>query len=373
MSDEILTLQVDLGERSYPIYIGPDLLTQHDLLSPYVAGRDVMIVSNETVAPIYIEALRQGLSAAARCETVILPDGEQYKTLDVLNDIFDALLEQHFTRRCVLVALGGGVVGDMTGFAAACYQRGVDFIQVPTTLLSQVDSSVGGKTGVNHARGKNMIGAFHQPLCVLADTRTLNTLDDRQLHSGLAEVIKYGLIGDSDFFAWLEANMSALMSRDASALMVAIERSCRNKAEIVALDEREGGVRALLNFGHTFGHAIETGMGYGVCLHGEAVAIGMCMAARMSQALGWIDQALVQRIDNIMVAAELPVNPPGEMTDEQFLQLMAVDKKAEAGRIRLVLLQALGKAVLTDEYDVQQLDRLLKDLCEPSVTGSERA
>lgn len=279
------TLHVELGDRRYPLYIGPGLLGQAELLRPHIAGRQVLVVTNTTVAPLYLErtcAALQGL----RYEAVILPDGERYKTLETLDAVFTALLEKRFDRHCTILALGGGVIGDLAGFAAACYQRGVDFIQVPTTLLAQVDSSVGGKTAVNHPLGKNMIGAFYQPRCVLADTETLNTLPDRELSAGLAEVIKYGLIRDRPFLEWLEANLDALLIRDAAALSEAIERSCRNKAEIVAADERETGERALLNLGHTFGHAIETGVGYGQWLHGEAVAAGTVLAADLSARLG---------------------------------------------------------------------------------------
>ena len=341
------TLTVDLAERSYPIFIGHNLLSNPKLVTPYVRGRQVMIVSNETVAPLYLEKVRQAFSAF-QTETVILPDGEQYKTLDVLNQIFDGLLAKRFDRRCTLVALGGGVVGDMTGFAAACYQRGVDFIQVPTTLLSQVDSSVGGKTGVNHPLGKNMIGAFHQPRCVIADTDTLNTLDDRQLSAGLAEVIKYGLISDPEFFTWLEQNMDKLLDREPQALAYAIERSCQDKATVVAADERESGQRALLNLGHTFGHAIETGMGYGEWLHGEAVGTGMLLAAELSAALGWIDAPTVQRIKRLLEQARLPVKAPDGMSSERFLELMAVDKKVLDGKLRLVLMKGLGHSVIAE-------------------------
>ena len=304
------TLVVELGERSYPIYIGPGLLGRADLLRPHIPGRQVLVVSNETVAPLYLEqaeAMLAGLQHAA----VILPDGEQYKTLEVLNRVFDALLEQRFGRNCTLIALGGGVIGDMTGFAAACYQRGVHFIQIPTTLLAQVDSSVGGKTGVNHPLGKNMIGAFYQPRCVLADTDTLNTLPDRELSAGLAEVIKYGLIRDLPFLEWLEAHLEELLERQPAALVYAIEQSCRNKAEIVAADERESGLRALLNLGHTFGHAIETGMGYGLWLHGEAVAAGIRMAADLSARLGWLQPDELERVIELLRRARLPVQLAG--------------------------------------------------------------
>ena len=352
------TLNVDLGERAYPIFIGAGLLADDRLIVPYLAGDEVMVVSNETVAPLYLDQVMAALTGR-RVSSVILPDGEQFKTLEVLNDIFTALLEGRFSREVTIIALGGGVVGDMAGFAAACYQRGVPFIQIPTTLLAQVDSSVGGKTAVNHPLGKNMIGAFYQPRCVIADTATLDTLDDRQLGAGIAEVIKYGLIRDRDFLLWLEANMDKLLARDSKALAYAIERSCRNKAEVVAADETEKGVRALLNLGHTFGHAIETGMGYGQWLHGEAVAAGMAMAAELSARLGWLDEADVQYVTSLLERAKLPVRGPAELTPERMLELMAVDKKVMSGRLRLVLLKTLGNAVVTDDFDAQQLRNTL--------------
>ena len=344
------TLHVDLGDRSYPIYIGPNLLGNADLLTPHIGGKQVMIVSNETVAPLYIEKLRAGL-ADFQVQEVILPDGEQYKNLDVLNTIFDALLQAHFDRSCTVIALGGGVIGDMAGFAAASYQRSVAFIQVPTTLLAQVDSSVGGKTGVNHPLGKNMIGAFYQPQCVIADTAVLKTLDKRQLHAGIAEVIKYGLIRDAEFLAWIEARVPAILACDDAVMGEAIERSCINKADIVAEDELESGVRALLNLGHTFGHAIEAGMGYGVWLHGEAVATGMCMAAEMSRRMGLLNDDEVNRIDDLITAVALPIRAPREMDNERFLELMAVDKKAKEGKIRFVLLKGIGSAFVNDNYE----------------------
>jgi 3-dehydroquinate synthase len=321
-------------------------------------GRQVMLVSNETVAPIYLQKTLETLSDYD-VASVILPDGEEYKTLDILNRIYTSLLEHRFTRKCTLIALGGGVIGDMTGFAAATYQRGVPFIQVPTTLLSQVDSSVGGKTGVNHALGKNMIGAFYQPKAVLADTTTLNTLDDRQFSSGIAEVIKYGLIIDPLFFNWLEANMDALLGRDPEALAYAIEKSCQCKARVVASDEKESGQRALLNLGHTFGHAIETGMGYGEWLHGEAVATGMCMAADLSRRLGWISLEDFERASRLIERANLPTRPPAELSPERFLELMAVDKKVLDGSLRLVLLKGIGTSLVTDEFDQVMLLKTL--------------
>ncbi len=352
------TLTVDLGDRSYPIYIGSGLLDQPQLLTPHIPGRQVLVVSNETVAPLYLERVLKSLTSF-QVETVILPDGEQYKTLNTVNTIYTALLEHRFDRSCTLLALGGGVVGDITGFAAATYQRGVHFIQVPTTLLAQVDSSVGGKTGVNHPLGKNMIGAFHQPRCVLADTETLNTLDDRQLSAGVAEVIKYGLIRDAEFFDWLEQHIPELLTRDPQQLAYAIERSCRNKAEVVTADERESGQRALLNLGHTFGHAIEAAMGYGVWLHGEAVGTGMLMAADLSRRLGWLDDGQLARIHAITELARLPLHTPPGLDTQQFLKWMAVDKKVQAGRLRLVLLTGIGTSVITDDYDVAKLRETL--------------
>ncbi|HUM92348.1 MAG TPA: 3-dehydroquinate synthase, partial [Candidatus Competibacter sp.] len=312
------TLYVELGDRRYPIYIGPGLLDRPDLLRTHVPGRQVLVVSNTTVAPLYLDRVRAAL-AGLRHEAVVLPDGEQYKTLETLDEIFTALLSHRLDRDCTLVALGGGVIGDMAGFAAACYQRGVHFIQIPTTLLAQVDSSVGGKTAVNHPLGKNMIGAFYQPRCVLADTDTLKTLPDRELSAGLAEVIKYGLIRDLPFLEWLEDHIEQLLARDAAALTEAIERSCRNKADIVAADERETGERALLNLGHTFGHAIETGMGYGEWLHGEAVAVGMNLATDLSARLGWLKGEQVERVRTLLARARLPLNAPEGLTADDFL------------------------------------------------------
>ena len=352
-------LQVELNDhRSYPIYIGSGLLAQKELLTRHIRSKQVAIVSNETVAPLYLPKLQAALGDY-QLESVILPDGEQYKTLQYLEKIFDQLLARKFSRNATLIALGGGVIGDMGGFAAACYQRGIAFIQIPTTLLAQVDSSVGGKTGVNHPLGKNMIGAFYQPQCVIADANVLDTLDDRQLSAGLAEVIKYGLIRDPEFLQWLEANMPLLLARDKQALAFAIERSCANKAEVVGEDEFESGVRATLNLGHTFGHAIETGCGYGHYLHGEAVAIGTCFAADLSRRLGWLNDADVARIVALFKAANLPVTPPGEMTTEQYVDLMAVDKKNVDGRIRLILLEALGKATLPFNVELAKLRETL--------------
>lgn len=351
-------LDVDLGERSYPIFIGEEIYADSGYYRDFVTGHQVMVVTNETIAPLYLQRTIEALSDY-EVRSCILPDGEEFKTLEVLNQIYTELLEQRFTRKSTLVALGGGVIGDMTGFAAATYQRGVDFIQVPTTLLAQVDSSVGGKTGVNHPLGKNMIGAFYQPRSVLADTSTLNTLDDRQLSSGLAEVIKYGLIVDAEFFSWLESNLDALLERDPIALAYAIQRSCRCKADVVEADERESGQRALLNLGHTFGHAIETGMGYGEWLHGEAVATGMCMAADMSRLQGWLSDQSCERIYRLIERARLPVLPPRELSSERFLELMAVDKKVLDGRLRLVLLKDIGRSMVTDDFEMHNLNETL--------------
>ena len=353
------TLQVSLGERSYPIYIGDDILSQADLLTQHIQGKEVLVVTNTTIAPLYLQSVLD-LLTEYRVESVILPDGEQFKNLEILNQVFDKLLQARFSRQVTMIALGGGVIGDMTGFAAACYQRGVPFIQIPTTLLSQVDSSVGGKTAVNHPLGKNMIGAFYQPKCVIADTKTLSTLEDRQLSSGLAEVIKYGLINDPEFFDWLEQNMLALRAGQTDVLAEAIERSCQDKADVVASDELEHGVRALLNLGHTFGHAIETGMGYGNWLHGEAIAVGMLMAADLSQRMGWIDGVIVARIKALLIAAGLPTTIPEDMSSDQFMSLMAVDKKVQEGRIRLVLLKGIGTAIMSDDYDAEKLVETLE-------------
>jgi len=348
------TLEVDLGDRSYPIYIGSGLLDNPGLITPHIHGNQVLIVTNETVAPLYLARV-EAVCSAYQCDVVVLPDGEAFKTLESVNSIFDALLNARHNRTTTLVALGGGVVGDITGFAAACYQRGVNFIQIPTTLLSQVDSSVGGKTGVNHAMGKNMIGAFHQPQCVIADTETLKTLPERELRAGFAEVIKYGLICDGEFFDWLEMNYDSVLSCNMAALAYTIERSCRNKSQVVALDERESGIRAILNLGHTFGHAIETAQGYGNWLHGEAVAAGMVMAADLSARLGWISVADAQRSRALIERAGLPALPPKNMTSQQFIDLMSVDKKVIDGALRLVLLTAIGDAVISSDFETQAL------------------
>jgi 3-dehydroquinate synthase len=353
-------LLVELGERSYPIYIGSGLLTNHSgLYIQHIKAKQVVVVTNETIAPLYLDTILKNLQDFD-VETVILPDGEQFKTLEYITHIFDKLLVSKFSRNATLIALGGGVIGDMGGFAAACYQRGIAFLQIPTTLLAQVDSSVGGKTGVNHPLGKNMIGAFHQPQCVIADADVLDTLDDRQLAAGLAEVIKYGLIRDAEFFEWLENNINALLARNKPALSLAIERSCLNKAEIVAEDETESGVRATLNLGHTFGHAIETGTGYGTYLHGEAVAIGTCQAADLSRRKGWLNDVDVERIIGLFKKCNLPTYPPEQIDSERFLELMAVDKKNVDGQIRLILLKKIGVATLPIDVDIKLLIQTLK-------------
>lgn len=351
-------LTVDLGDRSYPIHIGSGLVDQAELLKPHIAGRQVCIVTDDTVAPLYLERLRQTLSDYSLL-SVVLPTGEAFKNWATLQQIFDALLAARHDRRTTLIALGGGVIGDMTGFAAACYQRGVDFIQIPTTLLSQVDSSVGGKTGINHPAGKNMIGAFYQPKAVLIDTDTLVTLPAREISAGLAEIIKYGLIRDREFLEWLEDNMMGLRALEAGLITEAVLRSCAIKAEVVAADEREGGVRAILNLGHTFGHAIEAHQGYGSWLHGEAVGAGMVMALDMSAELGWLSGRDRQRGVDLIAAAGLPVTPPQGMRTEDFRRLMSVDKKVLDGQLRLVLLQQLGEAVVTGAFDGAALDAVL--------------
>jgi shikimate kinase/3-dehydroquinate synthase len=344
------TVRIALGERAYDIHIGADLLARAELISGVLPHPRAAVVSNTTVAPLYLEQVCAGLRGAnVDVVSVVLPDGEAYKNWETLQLVFDALLANRCDRQTTVIALGGGVVGDIAGFAAATYQRGVPFIQIPTTLLAQVDSSVGGKTGINHPLGKNMIGAFHQPLVVVADTGTLRSLPDRELRAGIAEIIKHGAIRDATFFAWLEANMAALLAREPAALAHAVRRSVEIKAEVVALDERETGPRALLNFGHTFGHAIETGLGYGEWLHGEAVAAGMVMAADLSCRIGGLDAADRDRLRALVNRAGLPVAPPPDLDPERIRSLMGVDKKAKAGRIRLILLESLGTATIAAE------------------------
>jgi shikimate kinase/3-dehydroquinate synthase len=348
-----IILNVDLGERSYPITIGQSLLDDKELLAAQIPGERVAIVTNNVVAPLYLARLTQTLKdAGKRVTQIVLPDGEEEKTVASLMKVFDVLLAEKCDRKTTLIALGGGVIGDLTGLAAATYMRGVPFIQVPTTLLSQVDSSVGGKTGVNHPLGKNMIGAFYQPQAVIADIATLNTLPPRELSAGLSEVIKHGAIIDAEFFDWIEANIDCLVRKDSVALAYAIQRSCEIKADVVRQDEREGGLRAILNFGHTFGHAIESGMGYGVWLHGEAVGCGMVMAADLSFRLGYIDMTEKSRIESLVRAAGLPTAAP-DLGIERWLELMEVDKKNEGGQIKFILLKPLGKSIITTvPYDV---------------------
>lgn len=342
----INTIQLELGDRSYPIYLGAGYLNKAGLLLGHLQAKQIIIVTNETIAPLYLQQVTRHLQQL-QVEVVILPDGEQYKTLTAIETIVAALLKRQFSRNATLIALGGGVIGDIGGFAAACYQRGIAYIQIPTTLLAQVDSSVGGKTGVNHVLGKNMLGAFHQPQCVIIDVNVLRTLDNRQLLAGIAEVIKYGLIRDRDFFNWIEANIDKILARDEGVLTDAIEQSCRNKAEIVMADERESGIRAILNLGHTFGHAIETGTGYrGDYIHGEAVAIGICQAADLSRRIGWLNDADVTRIETLFSKVGLVTEPPSSLSAKQYINLMAVDKKNIDGEIRLILLKKIGEASL---------------------------
>ena len=344
------TIQINLGERSYPIFIGQKLFTESNLIAKYIKNKRVAIVTNTTIEPLYLREIRE-LVQHADPLPIVLPDGEKYKNHESLNYIYDQLLANKFGRDSLIIALGGGVVGDITGFAAATYMRGIDFIQMPTTLLSQVDSSVGGKTGINHALGKNMIGAFHQPKCVLINIDVLATLPDRELSAGLAEVIKYGLIRDATFFSWLEIEMENLLSKSPDHLMEAIYRSCENKASVVAEDEFESskGVRATLNLGHTFGHAIENAMGYGNWLHGEAVACGMVMASYMSMRLGWLSMQDFERTKLLIQKANLPTSPP-DISSDQFINLMTADKKAVQGKINLILQKEMGHAILTDQY-----------------------
>jgi 3-dehydroquinate synthase len=352
------TLQLDLGERSYPIHIGSGLLDQADLYKKHIKGTFTAVVTNETVAPLYANKVVKTLeSIGQKVKLIVLPDGEAFKTWEVLQKIFDGLLENSADRKTTLVALGGGVIGDMTGFAAACYMRGIKFIQVPTTLLSQVDSSVGGKTGINHPLGKNMVGAFHQPQAVIADLDTLKTLPPEELAAGLAEVIKHGAIADHEFLSWIEKNQDALNNCDPAAMEYAVRRSCEIKSQVVAQDEKEGGIRAVLNFGHTFGHAIEAGMGYGAWLHGQAVGCGMVMAADLSVRVGLLSEAEATRLKKIIQALHLPTQPP-KLGVNRFMELMSVDKKAEGGEVRYILLNGLGQAkiqTVDDDLVIQTL------------------
>jgi len=355
------TVRIALGARTYPIHVGSGLLVRADLVAPVLPHRRAAIVTNDTVAPLYLEPLAAALGAA-RIESVriVVPDGEDHKSWQTLNTVFDALVRERCDRQTAIVALGGGVIGDLAGFAAATYQRGVPFVQVPTTLLAQVDSSVGGKTAINHPRGKNMIGAFHQPVLVLADTETLATLPERELRAGLAEVIKHGAIRDAAFFDWLEANVDRLRARDPESLAHAVRRSVEIKAEVVALDERETGLRAVLNFGHTFGHAIETGLGFGTWLHGEAVAAGMAMAADLSARLGLLDSRSADRLRRLLQQAGLPIAGP-RLHADRYVELMAIDKKVQAGRARFILLERLGSAVIRSDVPPEALRGTLAD------------
>ena len=352
-------VKVELGERSYPIYIGSGLLARPELVEPHVAAGKVVVITNELVAPLYLASV-EALFGDRFAEAIVLPDGEEHKHLGTVSEIYDRLMAGKYDRKTTLVALGGGVIGDITGFVAATYQRGVPFIQIPTTLLAQVDSSVGGKTGVNHPRGKNMIGAFYQPECVLIDTDVLVTLPKREVRAGLAEVLKYGLIVDAAFFDWLEEHAEAIGALDPTLLTVAIRKCCEIKADVVARDEREGGIRALLNLGHTFGHAIETATGYGTWLHGETVAMGTVMAADLSARLGWLPIESATRIRQVLEDKYgMPVIPPADITEERFLDLMASDKKVEQGTIRFVLLRAIGEGVIEGGVDKQLLSQTL--------------
>jgi 3-dehydroquinate synthase len=357
----VQTLQVDVGHARYPITIGSGLLSDQSWLRNQIPAGDLMVVSNSTVAELYLARLAAGFPGR-RIAECILPDGEQYKTLQTVGTVLDALVDHKLNRDAIVLALGGGVIGDIAGFSASCYQRGVRYIQIPTTLLAQVDSSVGGKTGVNHRAGKNLIGAFHQPSAVIADTDTLATLPDREYAAGLAEVIKYGCIWDTGLFDWLDQNLSTLKARGSEALTHAIARSCEIKAMVVAKDERENGLRAILNFGHTFGHAIEAATNYHTYLHGEAVAIGMLMAADMSRRLGLIDGAVQERIRSILTRAGLPTTAP-RIGAARALELMRMDKKVLAGTVRLVLLEELGRAVVTGKYAGEALEATLQEFC----------
>lgn len=357
--DTVETLNVDLGERSYPIFIGPGLLKETDRLRSHLGQGQAVIISNDTVAPLYLDQVKQTLGDSYGWE-IILPDGETYKTLGTVSQIYDRLLRAKADRQTTLVALGGGVIGDITGFAAATYQRGINFIQIPTTLLAQVDSSVGGKTGVNHPLGKNMIGAFYQPRCVLIDTEVLLTLPEREIKAGLAEVIKYGLINQPDFLSWLTNNAADILALDNAKLTETIRICCQAKADIVAADEREVGLRALLNLGHTFGHAIETASGYGNLLHGETIAMGMVMAADLSRRLDLLSAEQAAKVRDILENDfSMPVIPPAQISTETYLELMSSDKKAEQGRIRFILLEAPGRAVLTGEVPPELLKETL--------------
>ena len=363
MSDKTKILNVELGDKSYPIYIGIDLLSMKSLFVDQIQGRQVMIVTNKTIAPLYLEQLTSILDGF-NVQSLILPDGEEFKTLETLNKVFDALLEAKFDRTSTLIALGGGVIGDITGFAAASYQRGVGFIQVPTTLLSQVDSSVGGKTGINHELGKNMIGAFYQPKAVIIDVNTLDTLSNQEFSAGMAEVIKYGLLGNADFLSMLEANIESIMARKKDLIIEVIFNCCQDKARIVELDEFEKGKRALLNLGHTFGHGIENAFGYGNYLHGEAVSIGMVMAAKLSKDEGNLSHEETLRVESILSKADLPISINKTIDSETLITAMSLDKKSIDGKIRLVLLKSLGDSYLTDSYSNEDFMKVVNSFCQ---------
>ena len=363
MSDKTKILNVELGDKSYPIYIGIDLLSMKSLFVDQIQGRQVMIVTNKTIAPLYLDKLTSILDGF-NVQSVILPDGEEFKTLETLNKVFDALLEAKFDRTSTLIALGGGVIGDITGFAAASYQRGVGFIQVPTTLLSQVDSSVGGKTGINHELGKNMIGAFYQPKAVIIDVNTLDTLSNQEFSAGMAEVIKYGLLGNADFLSMLEANIESIMARKKDLIIEVIFNCCQDKARIVELDEFEKGKRALLNLGHTFGHALENAFGYGNYLHGEAVSIGMVMAAKLSKDEGNLSHEETLRVESILSKADLPISINKTIDSETLITAMSLDKKSIDGKIRLVLLKSLGDSYLTDSYSNENFMKVVNSFCQ---------
>ena len=363
MSDKTKILNVELGDKSYPIYIGIDLLSMKSLFVDQIQGRQVMIVTNKTIAPLYLDKLTSILDGF-NVQSVILPDGEEFKKLETLNKVFDALLEAKFDRTSTLIALGGGVIGDITGFAAASYQRGVGFIQVPTTLLSQVDSSVGGKTGINHELGKNMIGAFYQPKAVIIDVNTLDTLSNQEFSAGMAEVIKYGLLGNADFLSMLETNIESIMARKKDLIIEVIFNCCQDKARIVELDEFEKGKRALLNLGHTFGHGIENAFGYGNYLHGEAVSIGMVMAAKLSKDEGNLSHEETLRVESILSKADLPISINKTIDSETLITAMSLDKKSIDGKIRLVLLKSLGDSYLTDSYSNENFMKVVNSFCQ---------
>lgn len=358
----MLTLKVDLPENSYPIYIGENLLNNRALLHKYIRAKQILIVSTQKIADLYLDKLRSAF-ADFQCDFVLLPDGEENKTLATVSVIFDALIAGRHHRTTTLIALGGGVIGDMTGFAAACYQRGVNFIQVPTTLLAQVDASVGGKTGVNHPKAKNMIGAFHQPRCVVIDINTLSTLPHREFCSGFAEIIKAALIKDAGFFSWIEKNIEKLLARDAESLSYAIEQACAVKIKVVMADEKDIGQRSLLNYGHTFGHAIERTFNYRNILHGEAVAIGMVMAAQLSEHIGWLEAKSVQQIKNILTRAGLPIRMPNSLACTTLLDCMQLDKKTDDTGLKLILLKSIGHAILVADVDPVQIEQVLRSHC----------